>query len=127
MRWSGVGRIEVEYWKIRPYLPSNLKSKLESFMPFRNPEQKQLKKLEMLGEEIGLSCKEVSAAYNPPLDMAHWRSRLTPFTACVMILAVFIVTFLIFTFANNHYPPSTYEFGTRYGTLKPQDFNQSRK
>ena len=94
-------------------------------MPFRNPEEKQLKKLEKLGEEIGLSSKEVLAAYNPPLNLTHWRSRLTPFTACVMILAVVIVTFLIFALPSTYNPPSTYEFGTRYGTLKPQDFNQS--
>ena len=90
-------------------------------------EEKQLKKLEVLGKEIGLSGKEVSAAYNPPLDMALWRSRLTPFTACVMILAVIIVSFLLFALPAIYNPPSTstYAWGSRYGTVKPQDFNQS--
>jgi len=87
-------------------------------------DKNQLKKLELLGEKIGLNEKEVVAAYNPPFNMTHWRSRLTLFTTCVLILAVFVVSFLLFTLGTINNPPSTYAWGTRYGTIKPQDFNQ---
>ncbi|OLS31402.1 MAG: hypothetical protein ThorAB25_03280 [Candidatus Thorarchaeota archaeon AB_25] len=128
LRRSGVGRIDVAYWKIRPYLPSKLLSKLESLMPFSTPEEKQLKKLRILGEGIGLSSKEVSAAYSPPLNLTHWRSRLTPLSACVMILVIFIGGYLIIAFValdNPNYWPSTetYRFGSLYGTINPQDFD----
>ena len=82
----------------------------------------------MLGEEIGLSCKEVSAAYSPPLNLTHWRSRFTPLSACIMILVIFIVGYMIIAFLALDYPnywPSTetYQFGSLYGTIKPQDFD----
>ena len=129
MRWSGEGWMEVAYWKLRYFLPSNLRSRLESWILLRPPEEKQLRKIEMLGESIGLSRSEVSATYNPPLNMAHWRSRFTPFSACVMILVIMVVGYMIIAFVAlgnpNYLPPtdSTYRFGSLYGTIKPQDFS----
>lgn len=123
MRWSGVRQIGIAYWKIRPFLPSNLRTQLESLVQYRTPPEKQLKKLEMLGESIGLNRKEVVAAYTTPTNLTQWSARrLTPFSACVMILVILVVSFLILALPSIYAPPSTYAWGTRYGSIKPQDF-----
>jgi hypothetical protein len=126
VRW-----IEVAYWRVQCYLPSNIRSKIESLILRRPSEERQLRKLDMLGKNIGLSRSEVLATYNPPLNMSHWRSRFTPFSACVMILVIMVVGYMIIAFVAlsnpNYFPPpnSTYRFGSLYGTIKPQDFGSA--
>ena len=129
MLWSA-GPIQSGYWKIHPYLPSSLRTNLDGFLFMRSIDDKHLEKLEILGKSIGLKKNEVSAAFNPPLNMTHWRSRLTPFSTCVMLLAIALVSFLILILASPNNPvygppTSTYVFGTRYGTIRPDCFPSS--
>jgi hypothetical protein len=114
--------VEGVYWRFRSYLPFSLRTKFDSLILLRTPEEKQLGKIESLGKDIGLSSNEISAAYNPPLNLAHWRSRMTPFTICIMILGIVFVSFLILVLSSPSYPNPTYEFGTRYGTIRPDCF-----
>ncbi|MFW9973832.1 MAG: hypothetical protein ACFFDQ_01015 [Candidatus Thorarchaeota archaeon] len=125
MRW-----MEVAFWKLRSYVPFNLKSRFDSLILLKTPNEKQVEKMVSLGESIGLSSQEVLATYNPPQNLAHWRSRLTPLTTFVMVLGIIIVGFLIFALSNpsipiNSPPTSTYVFGSRYGTIRPDDFRSS--
>ena len=119
------GFFQSAYWMIRSYLPSALRTRFDKPVLHTEIEENQIERLEMLGEKIGLNRKEVHAAYSPPLNTTHWRSRVTPFTACVMILVILIVSFVIAMNTSPHFPPSTtYPTGTRYGSIKPQDFKK---
>jgi hypothetical protein len=91
-------------------------------MQYRAPSEKQLEKIEMLGERMGLTRNEVYAAYNPPINPANGRSRLTPLWTCITILIIIIVVIVIIIVGNYLNPPSVYGFGPRYGSIKPQDF-----
>ena len=91
-------------------------------MQYRAPSEKQIEKIEMLGERMGLTRDEVYAAYNPPVNLAGGRSRLTPLSACITFLIIIIVVIVIIIVGNYLNPPTVYGYGTRYGSIKPQDF-----
>jgi hypothetical protein len=122
---KSTGFFQSAYWKVQLYLPSSLRPSFDNLALNTEIEGGQIEQLEMLGEEIGLNRKEVYAAYTPPLNVEHWRSRMTPFTACVMILIILIVSLLIASVPSPYYPPSTYPTGARYGSIKPLDFTKT--
>ena len=96
----------------------------DGFAPIQYPTRKQLAEIEALGESIGLDKKEVYAAAGGPIGDAHLTKRqISPLSACIIILIILISGFVILVLAG-YYPesPFVYGAGTRYGSIKPQDF-----
>lgn len=93
-------------------------------MQYRAPTAKQLKRIEILGERIGLNRDEVYAAYDNPTNLTQWSERrLTPFSACIIIIIIIIAGLVILVLTGNYPEPyQVYSAGPRYGSIKPQDF-----
>ena len=96
---------------------------IDRFTPTQAPTRKQLAEIEALGESIGLDKKEVYAAAGGPIGDAQVTKRqITPLSVCIMIIGIIIISFVILVVGYYSNPPSVYGWGTRYGSIKPQDF-----
>ena len=97
---------------------------VDRFTPIQSPTRKQLAEIESLGESIGLDKQEVYAAARSPIgDAQLTRRQITPLSACIIILIIIISGFAILVLTGYYpEPPFVYGAGTRYGSIKPQDF-----
>ncbi len=124
MSWSSIGEIGFVYLKIRPFLPATMQKMIDRFSPIQSPSRKQIADIEALGESIGLDKKEVYAAVGSPIgDTQLTRRQMTPLSVCIFILIIIISGFVILVLSGYFLdPPFVYGAGTRYGSIKPQDF-----
>ncbi|MFW9844234.1 MAG: hypothetical protein ACFFEV_06650, partial [Candidatus Thorarchaeota archaeon] len=91
-----------------------------------SPTRKQLSKIAMLGESIGLERNEIIAAVDAPLSSQSMSGpgRLGIFIRLILLTIIVVVTILIVWTVVDPFssPISTYTPGTDYGTIRPQDF-----
>jgi hypothetical protein len=130
MKSPGLGEFEFMFWRIRMHLPSRLRKIVEKGLYSQSFSSSQLRMIETLGENIGLDKKEIHAAVPSPLGPLHAsdRKRMTLFSYLMAILLIVAVSFVILVFTGNYPlndPSTTYTPGTRYGTIRPDDFTQS--
>lgn len=131
MRLRSFGVIGFGYWRCRSYLPSKVRSRIESFLQISGPTSSQLEKIENLGFAIGLEKSEIWKATGLPIDNVGMisRSKITLFGVMVAVFVVVVVGFVIATFLNGgtlfdpaDVPTYTYTPGTKYGSISPRDF-----
>jgi hypothetical protein len=106
-------------------IPSGLRTRVDSLVQNRAPTNRQLKKIELLGTQIGLNKEEVYAAYDSPTNLTQWSDRrVTPFSVLIILIVIIIASLVIIILSGNYFgPPPVYGAGLRYGSIKPQDFN----
>jgi len=107
-------------------LPTTASSVIDRFLSQRRMSTCQLSNIRQLGESIGLTSDEVTAAVESQIDgvRGNGSSRFQFFavivTICVIVVGLVLLVWMVVDPATS--PIHTYAPGTDYGTIKPQDF-----
>ncbi len=120
MIWVGVKRLE-------RHLPNRLYDIMWRLSGKVGPSRQQLIRIELLGEDVGLSKSEVFAALDPRLSTPGIESkfRLSLFMSIIVMIVIAILSVLVtwFVVDPESFPVPTYIPGSLYATISPKDFS----
>ena len=116
--------------RMKKYLPSSLFTVIRRLTYGEGPTNSQLKKIKLLGEDIGLSEKEIIASLDRPsgpIGVGGRQKTAIYFTMLVALVVVVIGSLFIWAVLDPETAPfKTYTPGTFYGTIRPKDFAIAR-
>jgi hypothetical protein len=125
---SGYGIVTFTVRRVWKYLPFRLQNALgNSLSPYRITAT-QRETIQRIGKRIGLDRSEINPALPSQVEPSGLTTgrRLTCFSVIITIIIILFASFLFLVATGNYpfnTPTSTYTPGTRYGSIKPCDFN----
>lgn len=115
---------------MKQFLPGSLFTLLDILTKEDGPTKSQLERIKLLGEDIGLGEDDVLTALEPSSGPIGFDSQRRPTLYLSYILILIVVTIgvlVVWTIVDPESSPiKTYLPGTLYGTIRPDDFAQSK-
>jgi hypothetical protein len=112
--------------RLKQHLPSSLFTVVSRFTYGVKPTNSQLKRINLLGVDIGLSENEVVAALadsSSPIRVGGRQKIAVYFSMLVAVVMIAIGSLFIWVILDPETAPiKTYVPGTFYGTIRPMDF-----